>query len=819
MDNAARDLADRDPGRSPDGFDRRAFLKLAGFSLGGAALAGCTRGREEKLVPYLVRPEEITPGRSTWYASTCGACSASCGILTKNRDGRPIKLEGLEHPLSRGGLCAIGQASVLGLYDSKRLTAPAIRGESKDWTDVDAAVRAELETLRAAGAQGAGARAVRFLSRTIVSPTLRATVESFLSTFTDGKLVEYDTPSASALLDAQEAAYGVRALPHFHFDRAQVVVGFEADFLGTWISPVEFTAAYAQAREPGDSMAYHAQIESRLSVTGSNADDRRSVRPTELPGAIAQLGIAVARKADVEPPWAELSAAPLAPDFVDALATRLWNAPRGQTLVVCGSNDHQAQQGAAWLNDVLRNAGSGPEVTIDLRRPSYQLRGNDRELSDLLAEIRDGKVGALLVHDANPIYDLPGGADLATDLAKIPVVVSFAERIDETAAHAHFACPDHHFLEGWSDSEPVAGIVSITQPVIRPLGRTRSTVESLAAWTSEERPHLDILRDHWRREILPRAGLPDSAASLDQLWDATLQRGFAEIDPAAGTPSSYQSPALDAPAEPRRTGFELLVYEKVGLRDGRHAHNAWLQELPDPITKVAWDNYASVAPALAEEIGVETGDVVRLTRTSTDGGTAAVELPVLIQPGQNASTVAVALGYGRKGTDRFLDVGPQWIEARPTVAQGETVGVKVAPLLSFDGNSINLGGAAVEVTPTGETRTLARTQDYHSLEVPEHLATGHAHPRPIAQETTLSEYQKDPGAGGHPAHEFHSIWPEDHTYDGHHWAMAIDLSRCTGCSACVIGCQAENNVPVVGKDEVARHREMSWIRIDRYYRR
>ncbi len=805
-------------GREPEsgereGVDRRSFLKLAGFSLGGTALTGCTRGREEKLIPYLVKPEEITPGRATWYASTCGACTASCGVLTKNRDGRPIKLEGLEQPVSKGGLCAVGQASLLGLYDSKRLKGPLLRGAAKDWAELDPALRAELDRVRAGGG------AVRFLSRSITSPTLRASIEAFLSTFPDGKLVEYDPVSASALLDAQEEAYGVRVLPRLRFDRAEVIVGFEADFLGAWISPVEFTASYFEGRKldgANSRVAYHAQIESGLSVTGSNADDRWTVRPSQLHAAIAQLAAAVAAEAGATPPWAQPAGGPLDPGVVERLAARLWSAPRGRTLIVCGANDLEAQRVTAWTNNLLKNVGSGSEA-IDLQRPSFQRRGNDRDLIDLLSELREGKVGTVFVHGVNPAYDLPTSTELSSALGKASVIVSFAERVDETAAQAHFVCPDHHFLESWGDSEPVAGVVTVTQPVVRPFGKTRSVVESLAAWSGGARSHLDILRDHWRSAILPRSELPDSDRSLDRLWDDTLQRGFVEVAPASTAPTEYREPTIAAPATGVASGVEVLLYEKIGLRDGSHAHNAWLQELPDPISKVAWDNYAAIAPAYAADLGVETGDVLRLTRSSADGASVTIELPALVQPGQHAATIAVALGYGRTGTDRFLNVGPQWIEARPTVEAGETVGVNAAPLLSFAGGGLRYGGTVVEVARTNETRTLARTQEYHSLEVPKHLTAGHAHPRPIVQETTLAKYQKDPHAGGHPTHELKSMWPEDHSYDGHHWAMAVDLSRCTGCSGCVIGCQAENNIPVVGKDEVARNREMSWIRIDRYY--
>ncbi len=661
---------------------------------------------------------------------------------------------------------------------------------------------------------------MRFLARTITSPTLRESVEAFLGTFGDAKLVEYDPLSVSALLDAQEEAYGVRAVPRYHFERAEVVISFDADFLGTWISPVEFTSTYLERRKlssDAPTMSYHAQIESRLSITGSNAAERWTLRPSEVSSGLAQLAAAVAKRAGVKAPWSSLPKGPIEAGVVEKLAERLWTGPRGRTLVVCGANESDAQRITTWINHVLQNDSDQVEATIDLHRPSYQMRGNDRDLMALLAEIRDEKVGALFVHDVNPAYDLPDGVNLGKAIGKIPVVISFAERVDETAEHAKYVCPDHHYLESWRDAEPVAGVVTIAQPAIRPLGETRSAAESLAAWSGAARSHHDILRDYWSRELLPRSAPGEGTKTLDRLWDDALQRGFVELAPLSKVPFSYRPPALAVPAARSASGLEIALYAKVGLRDGREAHNAWLQELPDPISKATWDNYAAIAPSLAEELGVKDGDVVRLAGSAAGGSKVTLDLPALVQPGQDSSTIAVALGYGRKGTDRFLNVGPQWIEARPTVEEGQTVGVNAAPLLSIAGGTLRFGGAKVEVSRTGEERPIARTQQYHSLEVPRHLAPGKGHPRPIVQETTFATYQKDPEAGSHHAHALDTMWTEDHSYDGHHWAMAIDLTRCTGCSACVVGCQAENNVPVVGKDEISRNREMSWLRIDRYY--
>ena len=423
-------------------------------------------------------------------------------------------------------------------------------------------------------------------------------------------------------------------------------------------------------------------------------------------------------------------------------------------------------------------------------------------------------MAALLIHDVNPVYDFPT-ENLPALLAKLELVVSFAERLDETTPSARFVCPTPHFLERWGDIEVVDGVVALAQPTLRPPGATRSAAESLKRWNNQELSHREILQAYWRDHVLPRSRF---GTNFEQLWDTALQEGYVEVTASATAPTAYEMPAFGAaPTAPTTTSPEILLYPKIGMRDGRHAHNAWLQELPDPITKIAWDNYASISPELAQTLGVETGDVLRLEPPPKEGS-IALEVPAFIQPGQDGATVAVALGYGCLGTDRFADIGPRWLEARPTVAAGATVGVNAAAFLSFANGALNYGGTPVSIGSAGKSVSLATTQPYDSLSAPSHLRPPAEHgPRPIAQETTLQEYRKDPGAGGHAGHPLSSLYPQEHPYEGHHWAMAVDLSRCTGCSACVIGCQAENNVPVVGKDEVLRNREMSWIRIDRYY--
>ncbi|RME47307.1 MAG: 4Fe-4S dicluster domain-containing protein, partial [Chloroflexi bacterium] len=362
--------------------------------------------------------------------------------------------------------------------------------------------------------------------------------------------------------------------------------------------------------------------------------------------------------------------------------------------------------------------------------------------------------------------------------------------------------------EAWDDAEVVSGLVSVSQPVIQRLGESRSLREALAAWLGAPQADLELMQAYWRRHLFPRQ---KRAATFQDFWDQAVQDGFAEIEikqePVPPFRMGSRRP-LNLTPVPAEGSFALVLYEKIGMRDGRHAFNPWLQELPDPVTKAVWDNYVCLAPSTAKELRVEQGQMVRI-----EAGELALELPALVQPGQHPQVVAVALGYGRKGTDRFAKIGPQWLRSRLTVEPGGTVGKNAFPLARLAGNSLRFHNI-VRLTPLQEKQHLALTQTHHTITVPDNLGGQRRH---MVRETTLAAYMKDPASGNHFEHEILQLWPNDFEYKGHHWAMAIDLSRCTGCSACVIGCQAENNVPVVGKDEVYRRREMHWIRIDRYY--
>ncbi|MBZ5522525.1 MAG: TAT-variant-translocated molybdopterin oxidoreductase [Acidobacteriia bacterium] len=761
---------------------RRDFLALMGFSLAVAGLSGC-RAPVQHALPLLVGSDQIIPGVSNFYATTCRGCASSCSLLVKQRDGRPIKVEGnAESSLFGGGTCAGGQATVLSLYDDQRLKGPLWQGKTAAWAEIDQRV------LQALNDSQANRRSVVLLSGTITSPSTRAIIAEWGRRNPHFRHVEYDPVSLSAMRQANKESFGQAMVPHYSFDKAKVIVGLDADFLGTWLSPVEFARQYAAARKPENGAALHIQFEPGLSVTGSNADVRVPVAPSQLGATAVALLRRLAHKAGEAAPGQ--SSAPVDSARLDAVAEELWKH-RGESLVVSGSNEVAVQVVVNAINVFLGNIGR----TIDLTRPSQQRNGDDAAVAQLVEEMSLGDVNVLILYDVNPVYDYPDSQAFAAGLKKVALSISLNDRRDETAALVDAVCPDHHFLEAWGDAEPVASQYSLAQPLIAPLFETRAAQESLLRWmglSEEQSGYYSYLREFWRKNIFPRQ---KEIAAFDPFWDHSLQRGVVTVPSAAGaSPGAFHGGWKEAASRlmeqsaqttvtARDNSYELHFYESVALRDGRQANNPWLQELPDPISKVTWGNYAAVAPSLAKRLDLENGDVVAL---KTEKGEVA--LPVFIQPGQEGRTISIALGYGRTAAGKAA----------------QNVGVNVFPLTALAQGQRRYSAFNVSLTRTGKRESLASTQTHFSMEG-----------RPIVLETSLEELHREaekPGEG----EALTTLWA-DRLQGEHAWGMAIDMNACTGCSACVIACQAENNVPVVGKDQVERTRIMHWLRIDRYY--
>jgi MoCo/4Fe-4S cofactor protein with predicted Tat translocation signal len=770
-------LRNGEAGKSEAGASRRDFLAMMGFSLAAAGLAGC-RGPVQNAIPLLVGSDDIIPGVANYYATTCRGCASSCSLVVKQRDGRPIKIEGnAESTLFGNGTCATGQSTVLSLYDDARFRGPLWHGQATSWQEMDQRV---LESLKEAGAAN---RKVALLSSTINSPSTLRIISGVAKQNPNFSHVMYDAVPYSAIRAAHAQLFGRSVVPHYSFDQARMIVGLEADFLGTWLSPVEFARQYAAGRKPQGDPSLHVQFESGLSVTGSNADVRVPIAPSQMgPVALALLRRIAQKHGLAGVP--EAPEAALEPQKLDAVADELWRH-RGESLIVSGVNDVSIQTVVAFLNWTLGNVGK----TLDLGQPSFQRGGDDDAMAQLTQAMNRGEVHTLILYGVNPAYDYAEAQQFISGLKKVSLSVSFSDRPDETSALVHAVCPDHHFLEAWGDAEPVAGHFSLAQPLIAPLFSTRAAQESLLRWSGDPQPdYYSYLREFWRANLFPRQ---KTSPGFDLFWDRTLQDGVAHLPLDAVAPSprlegdwkAAANAILQAEQHPpsNADSYELHLYESVALRDGRYANNPWLQELPDPISKVTWGNYAAVAPALAQKLGLADSDVVRLKTAK-----GQIELPVAVQPGQHALTISVAIGHGRTLAGKV----------------GDNVGVNVFPLTPSAANLRT--DSILTLEKTGRRDPVASTQTHFSMEG-----------RPIVLETTFKEV-KQGEAAGEEKESLPTLWAE-RLHGEHSWGMAIDMNACTGCSACVVACQAENNVPVVGKDQVSRQRIMHWIRIDRYY--
>ncbi len=750
---------------------RRDFLKLFGFSLTSAAILSSCEKPVQKAIPYVIAPESITPGMSSYWATSLCNGKDFGHILVKTRDGRPIKIEanGLSS-FNPKGTTARMQASVLSLYDDARIKNPLIQGEVTQWEQIDQELIRRLSEINRSG------RKIVLLSSTLNSPSTIRLLEEFGNQFPSFQHVTYDAISYSGILTASREMYGKAIIPGYRFDRADVVVSFGADFLGSWIAPVHFIPAYASRRkldEGQKDMLTHIQFESGLSLTGSNADKRIQIRPSEEKKILSYIHNYIASKKNsllIDAPETEK-------DYADVVEKLL--SAGSKSLVISGSNDPECQMLVNGINKLLGNYG----VTIEFSQSLNVAKGIDNEMETLVKDMESGKVGAVMFHNADPLYDYHDPDGFLKALSNVELSLSFAGSANQTAAASHYVCPVHHFLESWDDAEIVSGTLSLIQPCIHPIFDTRSLQDSLLKWMGREVQHLDYIRQFWNDHYYPGEG------SFTDWWNSCLQNGVFQTSSLATTSFEYNEMVLDKLSgnifSEDIVGLELVLLESIQLGDGKYANNPWLQELPDPISKVSWDNVLYVSPYDAERFGVVNGDVVSLP------GIEAV--PVLIQAGQAERTCALALGYGRKNSGKVAD----------------GVGINAFPLVRMVNGSRVYFNTGISLQPTGKNVPLALSQTHNSMEG-----------RPIVRSASLEEYLIKSDAGNELHEEFESkhktLYPEVE-FTGFHWGLAVDLNACVGCNSCVISCQAENNIPVVGKDEVFRRRIMHWIKIDRYY--
>lgn len=806
--------------------NRRDFLKLLGFGLGAATVAAGCDIPVKRAIPYVVKPDEIVPGVANYYASTYVNGGDYCPVLVKTREGRPIKIEGNDMSvMTRGGTSARAQASVLSLYDTNRFTTPKAKKDEnwsdQTWDSVDKKIMKALSK----------ASKIRVVTNSILSPTAKMALNEFTSKYENAKVVTYDPVSASALLDANEKNFGVRAVPSYDFEKAEVIVSFNADFLGTWISPVEYISAYVKGRKIKDvdnpKMSRHIQVESHMSLTGSNADNRVLVRPSEQGVAIAHLYNEIV--------GGGASTSGLNDKAKKALskAASELKAARGKSLVVSASNNVNEQLMVNAINNALENYGS----TISMATPSYQRQGNDADFKKFVDEVNDGSVDFVIVFGANPVYDSGYGDILAKKLPSVKDSVSLAISDDETTNLCKLVAPSTHFLESWGDVEAKKGHYSFIQPTISKLFDSRQAELSFLVWaesdsinTESDQPYYDYLKEAWRNNQFKNQS---EFSSFQGFWDNVVHDG---IFVAKGTSEpSFSEASIGAVTKPSSGELEISFFETVQMGNGQFAGNPWLMEMPDPVARTTWGNYLAVPvnfDGVRTMVGynkLKDGDLVDLTI-----GDKVFRVPVIQQFGQMPGTVALALGYGRTiagntGSNIGINVNecltmtdsrPEYYNTNVSVSNKvgkdkdyssvqyhHTIGVKGVDKKTNE--VINADEAALVFFDyfTGVTgyqgaltdRSVVYTSSIEDLkDNVEHMQAKRKEAQHLNEQQIYKGYDKLYATG-------------------HHWGMHVDLNACIGCGACTVACMSENNVPVVGKHEVSVHHEMSWIRIDRYY--
>ncbi len=830
-----------------NGTSRRDFLKVMGFSTAAVALAACETP-VNRSIPYVVKPEEVTPGVANFYATTFYDGHDYASILVKTREGRPIKIEGNDlKGLTHSGTNARVQASVLGLYDGARLRGPVVKSQEATWKTADDMV-----------AKALSGATVRILTSTIISPSTKAVIAEFTSKHPNTKHVTYDAISYNALTKANKNVFGKSVVSSYDFSKAKIVVGVACDFLGNWISGEEFSKQYAKNRKvskENPEMSQHFHFESTLSLTGANADYRYMVKPSELGKVTAALFNEIAKATGNSSVAAGKIENVDAVKAISKVAAKLVDN-KGKSLVVSGLNDEGVQILVNGINKMLDNYGK----TVDVENYLNFKQSNDAEFAELVNDMAAGKVNVLMTYNCNPVYTAPASLKFADAYKKVATKVSFSQVLDETSLMADVVCPDHHYLESWGDANPKRGMFTLQQPTINPIFAqprhegTRQFQDTLLKWAGVKSDYLTYLQGYWNNRVFPNQG---KHLDFPSFWAYALHEGAVKIAIAKetlvaplatdstgkplmtgvataiaemtsdstkmvveepkgkkqeSTPAEEVLPAPDYQAAAsmangvKGSGLELFVYEKIGIGNGNYTNNPWLMELPDPISKVTWDNYVTMSPIDVKALGFR-----EMLRQDIDGTVAdltvngiTIKVPVYPQPGQAPGTIGLALGYGR--TAESLKV-----------ANG--VGVNAYPFLGMMNGTIQPIATNVTIAATSDEHRFAATQIQHTIMGREEF---------LLREVSLKEFKENDKAYWNPAVELPvhgggktsvnniDLW-DAHPRPGHKWGMSIDMNLCFGCGACVVACTSENNVAVVGKLEVSRSRDMHWLRIDRYY--
>ncbi len=757
---------------------RRDFLKYVGFSTAAATLAAC-EGPVIKSVPYVVQPEQIRPGIANYYATAIADGFDFGSVLIKTREGRPIKVENSSDAPVLGGANARVHASVLSLYDVKRLQGPKANGSDISWEDLNLQVGAKLKALAATGKE------VVLLTQTFASPTTSKIVADFIAAYPNVKHVTYDSVSQSKALDAFEDSFGVRALADYDFSKADAIVSVGADILGDWQGG-GFDVGYSKKRVPQKRdgqgyMSQHFQFESNMTLSGASADFRIPSTPSQQKNILAHL-------------YAAITGTIISGSLEAGMKTKLDKAimalrsAGSKAVVVSGIQEVGAQKIVLAINHFLQS-----EV-MNVNSPRLIRQGNDSEVSTVIEAVKNGTLGGLITAGINPVLTLANGKAFAEGIKKLDLSVAFSSKEDETALASQYIAAVPHYLEAWGDYEFKAGSFALAQPTIRPLFDTKQFQDLLLAWSGSSDSYYEAIQSNWYLSVI---GLSS--------WNTVLHDGFFQSEVLntnhfQGKVLSLEANALAAESS---NGLELVLYTKTGMGDGQQANNPWLQEFPDPITRVSWDNYITMAAADAEVAGLKNINVANGALNGsyanvTVGGTT-LKVPVIIQPGQAKGSIGLALGYGEKvGLQKEMQVGVNAYEFYIDFNAVQNASISLA-----DGFH-EFACVQLHNTLMGRGDIIKET----SLEVFNTKDKEYWNAIPMVSKNHMEEEVTSEGV---------DMWQNFDRSIGHHFNLSIDLNACTGCGACVIACHSENNVPVVGKTEVRRSRDMHWLRIDRYY--
>ncbi|OIV43018.1 TAT-variant-translocated molybdopterin oxidoreductase [Flavobacterium johnsoniae] len=755
------------------GTSRRDFLKYVGFSTAAVTLAAC-EGPVHKSIPYVLQPEQIIPGVADYYATTVFDGFDFANLLVKTREGRPIKIENNTISGAKFSANARIHASILGLYDSMRLKEPKLDGKNSSWSAVDLKIKSSLADAKAKGGQ------VVLLTNTLASPSTEKLIGEFIAKNPNAKHVVYDAVSSSEALDAFEAVYGERGLVDYDFSKASLIVSVGADFLGDWQGG-GYDAGYAKGRIPQNGkMSRHFQFESNMTLSGAAADKRVPMTTADQKQALVQIyNIVVGASVPVT------LDAKFKAEVVKA-AQQL-KAAGAKGILVSGIEDKNAQLLVLAINQALASEAFTTAGTRQIRK------GSNAVVSQLVKDMNAGSVHTLIMSGINPVYTLADSASFVSGLKKVKTSVAFSLKEDETASIATIAAPAPHFLESWGDVEITKGTYSLTQPTIRPIFNTKQFQDVLLSLNGTAGSFYDYLKAN-------SAGIIAGSS-----WNKVLHDGVFVVGSTALAGGSYDfAGAANVLSRSKAAGeLELVLYTKTGMGDGQHANNPWLQEFPDPITRVSWDNYVTVSNAdakkfnLSNEIVANGGLNGSYATITTADGTKLENVPVIVQPGQAVGTVGLAVGYGRKAAlKEEMQVGLNAYALYKNFNSVQTVSIAKAngehEFACVQGQKTLMGrGDIIKET----TLEIFNTQDAKHWNEQPMVSLDHQE----VEATTVD------------------LWESFDRSTGHHFNLSIDLNACTGCGACVIACHAENNVPVVGKAEVRRSRDMHWLRIDRYY--